>query len=264
MKQFFKFSKKKKHEISKAEDFYVIGKDTRFNTLESYKVARTNIMYSLPRSEGAKIILVTSSEPGEGKTTTTINLAITFAQTGAKTLIIDCDMRKPRIHRYLKAERANGISNVLCGFKKLDEVILKNSSPIAGNLDIIPSGEIPPNPAELLSSDEMQKVLNELATRYDYIFIDTPPVTVVTDAMVVAPKTTGVLCVVKQDVSTYDNYDAAISILKNANVKILGFIFNCSNKGSSKYQYYTKRYKYSGRYNYTYKYLGEYSDNHDD
>lgn len=263
MKKFFKFQSKRKKEITKADDFYIINKETKFNTLESYKVARTNIMYSLPKSDGAKVILVTSSEPGEGKTTATINLAITFAQTGAKTLIIDCDMRKPRVHRYLKVERSNGISNVLCGFKQLGEVIIKDASAVAPALDVIPAGEIPPNPAELLASDEMRNVIKQLAKDYDYIFIDTPPVTVVTDAMVIAPDTTGVLCVVKQDVSSFDNYDAAINILKNASVKILGFIFNCSEKASSKYQYYNRRYKYSAKYNYTYKYFGEYRDNHD-
>ncbi len=263
MKKFFKIHTKRKKEIKKADDLYIISKDTKFNTLESYKVARTNIMYSLPKSEGAKVILVTSSEPGEGKTTTTINLAITFAQTGAKTLIIDCDMRKPRIHRYLKVERTNGISNVLCGFKQLSEVIIKNSSPLAPALDVIPAGEIPPNPAELLASDEMKNVVKQLAQEYDYIFIDTPPVTVVTDAMVIAPDTTGVLCVVKQDISSFDNYDAAINILRKANEKFRGFIFNCSEKGSSKYQYYNRRYKYSTKYNYTYKYFGEYRDNHE-
>ncbi len=261
MRRKFNLHIKKVKEIAKADDFYIINDKTKFNTLESYKVARTNIMYSLPKSDGAKVILVTSSEPGEGKTTTTINLAITFAQTGAKVLIIDCDMRKPRIHRYLKVERANGISNVLCGFKQLDEVIIKGvSSQVTDNLDVIAAGEIPPNPAELLASDEMKKVMEKLSKEYDYIFMDTPPVTVVTDAMVIAPIVTGVLCVAKQDVSSFENYDVAINILKQANVKILGFIFNCSEKGSAKYKYYGKKYKYSGKYNYSYRYFDKDAD----
>ena len=254
LKKLFNIKSKNNKGIQKPDDYYIINSNTKFNTLESYKTARTNIMFSLPKSDKGKVVLITSSEPGEGKTTTSINLSLTFAQTGAKVLLIDCDLRKPRVHRYLKIEKSTGMSNVLCGFIKLEDAIRHN---VRDGLDCIPVGEIPPNPAELLASEEMSGILEKLSGEYDYIFIDTPPITTVTDAMVIAPSATGVLLVVRQNQSTYDMIDAAVEILKRSEIKILGFIMNCSEKDAAKYKYYSRKYKYSRGYNYTYRYMEE-------
>lgn len=252
----FRF-KKKDEGLHTAEGAYIINDDTSFNALESYKAARTNIMFSLPKSEKGKIILVSSSQPAEGKTTATINIAYTFACTEAKVIVVDCDLRKPRIHRYLKINKDIGMSNILCGFSTLDEAIQKN---VMGNLDCIPAGEIPMNSTELLMSDEMTNLLDELADRYDYIFIDTPPIMSVTDAMIIAPKCSGMILVVRQGVSTYDMMDKTIEIVKRSDAKILGFIMNCDENSKNKYY----SYKYKNYKGYLYGYRYEYSDRETD
>ena len=209
-------------------------------------------MFSLPKTENGKIILITSAEPCEGKTTTSINIAYTFSQTDAKVILVDCDLRKPRIHRYLNFDRTKGVSNVLCGFNTVDEVIHKN---VLGNLDCISSGEIPTNSVELLMSDEMNNMLKELSKKYDYVFIDTPPVMTVTDAMIIAPKCNGAVIVVRQEQSSFDMLDKTVDAFKQSGNKILGFIFNSSQDGNNSF------WKSSNKYKYAYHYANNYSDN---
>ena len=208
-------------------------------------------MFSLPKTDKGKVLLVTSSEPSEGKTTTSINIAYTFAQTDAKVILVDCDLRKPRVHRYLKFDRGNGVSNVLCGFNTLDEVIRKNAM---GNLDCISSGEIPTNSSELLMSDEMTAMIDELSSRYDYVFIDTPPIRTVIDAMTIAPRCSGVVIVVKQEQSTFDMLDKTVDSFKQSGIKILGFILNGSYRESKSF------WQPSGKTKYAYHYMNTYND----
>lgn len=247
--------KKTNKNVTANETEYIIDDNTTFRVLESYKTARTNIMFSLPKSDKGKIVLITSSEPAEGKTTTSINLSYTFAQTDAKVILIECDLRKPRLHRYIGIDRGVGMSNVLCGFATLDEAIRKG---VKGNMDCITAGEIPMNSAELLMSDEMDALLDELSQRYDYIFIDTPPVMTVTDAMILAPKSSGTVLVVRQETSTYDVIDKTVDLMKQSGIKILGFIFKMSPE-SSKKLWDAKR---ADRY--AYKYLYNYRDTSND
>ena len=212
---------------------------SNFAKVESYKVVRTNIMFSLPKSEEGKVIAITSSVPKEGKTTMSINLAITFAQTGSRVVLVDCDLRKPRVHRYLKHELGDGVSNIVCGYAELENCICKN---VRGGLDIITSGAIPPNPVEILTSDEFKKMIDTLKQTYDYIFLDTPPVSVVTDAVVVSEICSGMVVVAKADYSTFDMVDYTLESLNKVNAKILGFILtNTYGKGKG-YKY--DRYKY--------------------
>lgn len=242
--------KKYNKNVAVNETEYIIDDNTSFRVMESYKTARTNIMFSLPKSDKGKIVLITSSEPAEGKTTTSINLAYTFAQTDAKVILLDCDLRKPRVHRYLKLDRGVGMSNVLCGFSTLDQAIRKNAK---GSMDCITAGEIPMNSAELLMSDEMDSLLDELSTRYDYIFIDTPPVMTVTDAMILAPKSSGTVLVVRQETSTYDVIDKTVDLMKQSGIKILGFVFKMSPESSKKFWDATRNDKYSYKYLYNYR-----------
>lgn len=250
-----KFLKLNKHKtLHEFEGDHVINDNTGFTTLESYKVARTNIMFSLPKTEDGKIILVSSSEPGEGKTTSSINLAYTFAQSGARVLLMDCDMRKPRVHRYLKISKDIGLSNVLCGFSSIEKAIQKK---VFGDLDCMPVGEIPLNSAELLMSDAMKNLFSELSKQYDYIFVDTPPIMTVTDAMIIAPMTSGVVLIVRENQSTFDMMDKTIDMLKRSGVKILGFLMTYS-ENSAKSKVYGKKYYSRGyRYGYTYEYKEE-------
>ncbi len=224
----------------------ILSEKSDFDTVETFKTIRTNIMFSLPKTNSGKVIAVTSSSPGEGKTTTSVNLAITFAQTGAKVVLVDCDLRKARVHRYLQVKRDNGVSNVLCGFTELDRAIKRN---VRSNLDVLPAGEIPPNPAELLESPEFEKLVAELRKRYDYVLIDTPPVTVVTDGIVIAKQCMGIVVVVRENQTTFDFLDETMESLKKTDTKIVGVIVLGSENKNKKYGYYR-----NGRYGYKYKY----------
>ncbi len=251
-----KLRKNKKDIAKEMETQRIISKDTDFNTLETYKQIRTNIMFSLPKKEQGKIICVTSSAPSEGKTTTCINLAITFAQMGAKVAIVDCDLRKARIHRYLEKERGEGVSNILCGFADIDKALLKN---VRENLDILTAGEIPVNPAELLETSEFEKLLDELKKNYEYIFIDTPPVTVVTDAVIITKLCDGIVIVIRADHTTFDMLDETAETLEKSGKQILGAIMLGGESKVKKYGYYKKG-KYGYKYGYKYKYNYHYGD----
>ena len=223
---------------------------TDFVTKEAYKAARTNIRFSLSGSKGGKKIIVTSASPGEGKTTTCLNLAIAFAQTDAKVLVIDADLRKPRIYRHLSIERENGLSDLLCGLIETKDAIKHCAR---HNLDCITSGQIPPNPAELLSSKEMEDLFEELSAKYDYIFVDTPPVTVVTEAAAMAKNANGVIVVVRQNSTIHESIERALANLKMADAKILGYILNGVDHSAYGYKTYNHKYKqYGYRYGYGY------------
>ena len=253
-------SKKQKRPIDIDEVSRVLNEKSDFETVETYKAIRTSVMFSMPKADKGKVIVVTSSAPGEGKTTTSINLAITFAQMGAKVMLIDCDLRKSRVHRYLEIERKKGITDVLCGFCQLDKAIKRN---VRENLDVIPAGEIPPNPAELMEAEEFKNVISTLQERYDYIFIDTPPITVVTDAAIAMKYSMGVIVVIRQDVTTYDMLDAAMENIKTTGVKILGAIVLGTEQKRKKYGYYQNgkyAYKYKYGYNYEYNYADDDSE----
>ncbi|MGL4344876.1 MAG: CpsD/CapB family tyrosine-protein kinase [Cellulosilyticaceae bacterium] len=242
--------KKKQQAQTAYENKSILNDTTPFNIKEAYKVARTNIMFSLP-GEGCKRIVISSSYPGEGKTTTTINLAITFAQTGARVLVIDCDMRKPRISGVMDLGMSLGLSNVLGGFNPLEEVLV---SAAYENLDVIGAGQIPPNPAELLASRTMQELLDYLSGQYDYIFLDTPPINMVTDTTVLTACTDGVVMVTRQNYTHHKDIQDALGKLELAGAKVLGSMLSGVKqpKGLG-YKKYGKYGKYNN-YDYTYGY----------
>ncbi len=238
----------------------IINENTEFDIIESYKAARTNIMFSLNSEKGCKKVVLTSATSGEGKSTFCINIAKTFAQTGAKVLVMDADLRAPRVHKYLQLDNEKGLSNVLAGFDKLEDCI---SHPDIENLDCITSGAIPPNPVELLSSEEMVNTLEELGKNYDYIFLDTPPINIVTEALLLSKMATGVVLVARQKYTMYKVLERAVNSLKFAEAKILGFILNDAD---DKYIYggyraeggYRYRSRKRGRYGSRYGYYGAY------
>lgn len=238
------FSKKSSETLS---DFSaLINKDTSFSVLEAYKTLRTNLMFSMASSNN-KCVAVTSSLPSEGKSTTIANLAITMSQTNAKVLLIDADMRKPTQHRVFNVKNKKGLSTILGGFCIIEEGIQQNIMP---NLSIITVGQIPPNPSELLASNGMKNLLDILSVNFDYIFIDTPPVNIVTDALVLSSLICGFMLVTKQNNTTHDELQKAITSLEFADAKILGFVVtNALSKAGSygKYKRYGK-YKYAQEY----------------
>ncbi len=240
----------KKHKSTTTTNMARILSDkSDFNTTETFKSVRTNIMFSLPKSDKAKMITVSSACPGEGKTTTAINLAITFAQIGVRTLIVDCDLRKSRVHRYLSIERGVGLSNVLCGFASFNDAVRREVRP---NLDCLTSGELPPNPSELLVSKEFLNFIDNISECYDYVVFDTPPIDVVTDAVVVSKATTGLVLVLRKGISTFTMMDKVVESVSNSDINILGVIFLGSTEKKRPY-----------KYGYKSKYVYEYSDNSD-
>ncbi len=240
--------------------FNLIDDKTPFSINEAYKTARTNIMFALAGVDGCKKIIFTSAEPGEGKSTTLLNLGITFAQMDAKVIIIDGDLRKPRVHRYLNLEKNDGLSDVLAGMIKIEDAVKHHEG---YGLDCITAGQIPPNPIELLSSDAMQEVLGKLSEKYDYIFIDSPPVTVVTDAASMAKFVDGYVLLVRHNYSIHELLEKTRQSLDFAEAKILGYVINdikpMAGIGYSRYGAYSTRYKYRYRYRYGYKYGYNYS-----
>ena len=226
---------KKQTEKDSAEGFRskrraILSSESHFSVKEAYKTLRTNIRFSLPEGKCHKVG-VTSGLPNEGKSITALNIAITFAEAGQRVLLIDADLRRPSVARLLIENGDPGLSNLLAGMCKVEDVIHKNQYP---NLDVILSGAIPPNPSELLSSPRMAKLLEDFTGQYDYIFVDTPPVNVVTDASVLAPELDGMLFVVRQNQSERESVARAISQLNRAGAKILGFVLNGAKLASGK------------------------------
>lgn len=238
---------KQKKSVPTTAKHALVSDSMPFAVIESYKSTRTNLMFTLS-SEERKWVAVTSALPGEGKTLTCANLAITFAQTGAKTLIIDADLRKPRLARTFGVPSHPGISDAICGFCDLDNVIHKTD---IDNFYVIPAGTIPPNPAELLASNEMKNLLEKLNDMgFEYIFFDTPPINIVTDAAAITRITAGTLLVVRSNVTTKESLQSAVGALNQAGVRILGFILNGVDLEKNSYRY-GKYGKYS---NYGYSY----------
>lgn len=217
---------------------FILTNHSSFHVQEAYKALRTNIRFFLADS-GCKKFCITSSAAGEGKSITILNLAISFAQTGQKVLLIDADMRRPSLARLLIEKAAPGLSNVLAGFNTEDESIRTN---IYENLDVLLSGDLPPNPSELLGSENMQKMLKRLESRYDYILVDLPPVGVVADACVIANSLDGVLFLVRQNSTERDAIKYSIKQLELSGANLMGFVVNGAiTEGKS----YNNKYRYS-------------------
>lgn len=212
-----------------------------FQLEESYKTLRTNLQFACT-DKNIKKIVVTSSAPGEGKTTVTINLAITLAQVGHKVLVLDLDMRKPKIHNYLKIQNFPGITNVLSNTSNL-EYAIQNVEELG--ISVITCGPIPPNPSELIQTNKMQKIIEELGEQFDYIIMDTPPASFITDASVLSKHADGVLVVVHHGGVTFEVLRNTMDNLTNAGANILGAVLNIVNtERVGRYNYYKNNYYY--------------------
>lgn len=238
------FNSKSKGLDNKKDIDLTIKDDTPFHIKEAYKTVRTNLTFALGTSE-KKIVEISSAIQSEYKSTTSCNMALTIAETGAKVLLIDADMRKPTQHKLSRLNNSKGLSSVLAGIDKLEESIHKN---VDNNLDILPSGPIPPNPSELLSSDNMKNLLEELDKTYDIILIDTPPINIVTDALSLSKYTTGIIVMARQNQTQYEELNSVISSIEFANVNLLGMILVSWRQGDKSYSKYKYKYKYKYEY----------------
>ncbi|WP_167631305.1 polysaccharide biosynthesis tyrosine autokinase [Mariprofundus ferrooxydans] len=212
---------------------------------EAYRSLRTNIQFA-NLEKTIKTLIMTSAVPGEGKTTTTCNIAVTMANSGLKTLLIDCDMRKPRVNEYFGLERHSGLSDILIHSRDWHEVAMPTT---VENLSVISSGSIPPNPSELLGSKSMSAFLEEIKEEYEMILLDVPPVLVVTDAVLLGPKVDGLFLVVRANHAPIDAVQRAITQLNTVHIKPVGVIFNGFKVSSVYGGYGYKKYgRYGGKY----------------
>ncbi len=199
--------------------------EIQFAVAESYKTIRTNLLFLLSQNTGCKIITISSPKSGDGKTTNAINLSIAFSQLGKRVLLIDCDLRRPTVAKKLRLEETDGLSGILAGFSPVSESIVN----VNHYLDVLPAGVTPPNPSELLTSPALDKLFDSLKLVYDFIVIDTPPMGIVSDALVVAPKTDGVLIVVKEKSTLHSDFENLLDSIKLTGVRALGAILNASS-----------------------------------
>jgi capsular exopolysaccharide synthesis family protein len=222
---------------------------------EAYRGIRTKLLFSSPGSP-PKTILVTSSQAGEGKTVTVVNLAVSLALSGSRVLIVDADLRKPSCHRQMRVTRDPGLSSVLTGQCDLATAVVLSPFFANGNgkshgtsaVYVLPAGASPPNPAELLGSGLMGNLLHAVKEQFDFVLIDSPPILPVTDSVVMATKADGVLLVVKGGEWGRDIVQRALGHLDAVHSRVLGVVLNCVDvtRGGSPYYYY--RYYYGGYY----------------
>jgi capsular exopolysaccharide synthesis family protein len=205
---------------------------------EAYRNIRTSILLSFSEKP-PKRILLTSPNPSEGKTTTVINTAIALAQTGAQVVIIDTDLRKPRIHKIFNEENGVGLSNFLSGRAELESIVKGTEIP---NLFYIPSGPIPPNPSELIGSNLFKSMMVSLEERFDHIVLDSPPVLGFADSIILSTFVDGIILVVLGGKTPRETLQRAKEVLQQVNAKILGVIINRVDIHRSDYGYYYYRY----------------------
>ena len=211
---------------------FIVDKLPKSITAESYRSLRTNIQYSSIDKQ-VKTLVVTSSNAGEGKSTVAGNLAYTFFQNGKRVLIIDCDLRKPSLHRKFNVSNEEGLTDVLVGTSKLNNVMKK----VDDNLYLLTTVTLPPNPAEIIGSNTMENFLEQCKINFDYIILDTPPILPVTDSKLLAIKADATVVVVRSEVSKSKHVSQAFKELEKVNANIIGTILNDVEMYSEKLYY---------------------------
>lgn len=243
------FDKKRRHKqfvSGNSEIKKTLHKNLEFTATEQYKLIRANLDFTLPENEKCPVIGVTSSMRGEGKSTTAVNLSYVFAEKGSKVLLIDGDLRIPSIAKKLDIESSPGLADLLRG---KGAQISDFQSHLLENWFVLPSGNIPPNPSELLGSSRMEKILNQLREIFDYIIIDLPPVNIVSDAISISSLISGMIVVIREEYTEKKELERCFRQLKLSNVNILGCVMNEAKSGNSSYGKY-KKYKYYKYYRY--------------
>ena len=241
MRAWHLFSRRTKSIEEKWNVRTMFGENLNFAATEAYKVLRTNLKFSFPDDGRGKVIGVTSSVQGEGKSSTACNVAYALAEEQGKVLLLEADLRRPTIASKLGLARRPGLTNLLVNRESGSEVVQQSSH--APHVDVICCGDIPPNPSELLGSQRMAEVIEQLRKEYRYIVVDLPPVTVVSDAVAISKSLDGVVMVVRENVTDRKTLDEAMYQLGLVGLRVLGFVFrnaegNNKKYGKSKYRYY--------------------------
>ncbi len=226
----------------------LLSEESSFPTREAYKSLRTNVMFTLPGSD-SKCIGVVSANRGEGKSTIAINLAISFAQANKKVIVVDCDMRLPTIGAKIGINSKPGLSNYLAGNEDVRGQLIQHVDEYS--IDVLASGDIPPDPTKLLGSEQMHSLIALLKEYYDYVILDFPPVTVVTDAVILSSVVDGYLVVVRHGLSEFQKLKETFRQMEFSDAKILGVVYNGKGHRSRYGKYYRKN-KNNYYYNYEY------------
>lgn len=235
-----------KRPLSREEEQRTFGAGLNFAAAEAYRLLRTNVLFALPfaslgEGQTCRIIGVTSSLSGEGKSTTALNLAYTLARSGRKILLVEADMRLPTISKRLGLEENRGLSNLLAGMCGAEGIA--QPSGLHDLLWVLSAGEVPPNPSELLGTWRMRDVINHFAAYFDFILLDLPPVNEVSDALVVSRLTQGMIVVVRQGYATRSSVADAMRQLSYVDAKVLGFVMTHTDGQGGKYGKYKSYYK---------------------
>ncbi len=202
---------------------------------EQYRTIRTNIQFASSVDRKLQTLVITSSGPSEGKTTTSANLAVVFAKSGQRVLLVDADMRKPTVFKTFQLTNEVGLSTVLSAGKNVGDAAQQTS---IENLSVLTSGPKPPNPSELLGSMRMDQVINEARNLYDIIIFDMPPVVAVTDAQIMASKVDGTLLVIRENVTKKESVTKAKELLHLVNARVLGVVYNGAEQSKDQGYYY--------------------------
>ena len=239
--------KKRKNTIAFDPKLMLLSEQAAFTVKEAYKTLRTNVIFSLPGSD-SKCVGVVSADRGDGKSSIALNLAISFAQINKKVIIVDCDLRLPTVSSKLGIPGKPGLSNFLTGTQDEKEPMIRRSKEYG--IDIMTAGDVPPDPTTLLGSKEMAAFIELLKKYYDYIILDFPPITIVSDAVILSEIVDGYLIVVRHNESEYQKISETLNHLSFAGAHVLGFVYNGKDEHKkyyrsgkySKYYYYNKYY----------------------
>lgn len=242
------FSRRKKHSTEEWNVRTMFGPNLNFATTEAYKLLRTNLMFSFSNEGKGHVIGITSAVQEEGKSSTAANAAYALAESGSRVLLLEGDLRRPTLGSKLGVAKTPGLTNLLVSRDNYKDMIQKSS--YAPKLDIIASGDIPPNPSELLTSNRMANLVEQLRSDYDYIVIDLPPVTAVSDALAVSKFLDGVVMVVRAGLSDQQMLAEALRQMEMVGIRVLGFVYRDADASGKKYgrQYKKKYYKYYNKY----------------
>ena len=250
----------KKHDsaASSEKPKNVLNSDSKFAIVEGYKIARTNLVFSLT-AQNSNCVALTSWSKGEGKSTATVNLAISFAKMGKTVLLLDTDLRRPNLHNLLKLKNETGITDIIAQMASFEDAVHRD---VITCLDVLTSGPIPPNPSELLASPVFSDLLNKAKETYDYVILDTPPLGVVADTLLLKDFVGGYVLVVRERITSHGEIERALLNVRLADSKVLGFLKVGCEMRSKGYGYKKYRYRYGYRYGYRYNYRYRYGYNY--
>ena len=233
--------------VQQSDNTSFIGNKLSFSGKEAYNLLRTNIMFSMRKEDRrAKILGVTSSVHGEGKSLTSLNLAYSLAENNFTVIVVECDLRLPTMARKLGLQKNAGLSNFLAGMGSDSNLLYRDV--LVKGLNVVQAGDIPPNPSELLGSKRFKELLKYLDSYYDFIILDLPPVGEVPDALVVSDLVDGMIIVVRQDYTNQSDLNNTVRQFQQINAKIVGFVYNGASSKRGRYGYGKYKYGKYGKY----------------